>query len=153
MTYRRNSPAEFAMLPSQAGPAAPAKLLVNVVFTTIEGTLKALRHAGSMARELDAVVRVLAPEPVPYPLPLTQPPVDPAFRLRQFRLLSCSGAVELQIELRLCRDIRQCLKDALPEGSLVVIGGKRGRLWPSREARLAQTLRGWDNEVMFVTED
>jgi hypothetical protein len=123
------------------------------VFTTIEGTLSALKHAGAMANDLAAVVRVLVVESVPYPLPLNRPPIARAFRLRQFRLLSCQGAVEMQIELRLCRDARRCLRDSLAQESLVIIGGKRSWFWPTREIRLARILRKSGHHVVFVPKD
>ena len=62
-----------------AAGEANSKLNVAVIFTSIESTLSALRRAGALASRLRASITLIVPQIVPYPLPLTSPPVPPDF--------------------------------------------------------------------------
>ena len=70
---------ERAVKPGIGRPTPPRKnesehlLDVAVVFTTTAATVAALRTAGALARQLDACIRMLVPQVVPYPLPLQSP--------------------------------------------------------------------------------
>lgn len=125
-------------------------LEVNVIFTTDQGVLAALKTAESLARRLGTRIRLLAPQPVPWVLPLTHPPVSIEFLER--RLLNaarqCEDAIEVRIELVLCRDRTKCLLQALRRNSLVVIGGRK-RWWAAWEAKLARALTLQGHQVIF----
>jgi len=126
-------------------------LEVNVIFTTDEGTQAALKTADSLACRLGTRIRLLAPQCVPYQLPLTHPPVSVEFMEQRLLRITriCQDAAQIVVELLLCRDRTQCLLQALSRSSLVVIGGsKRWRI--TREARLARALTAKGHHVIFA---
>ena len=125
---------------------------VTIVFTTVSGTLIALQHGGELARQLGARIRILVPHVVPYPLPIDRPQVDPEFKVRRFRTLSVGGAIETQIDVRLCRDPYDAVMQGLCPQSVVLIGGRK-RWWPTREMRLARTLNRAGHHVIFVPQE
>lgn len=125
------------------------ELEVNVIFTTIPGTLAALRLAGQYARDLRCRISILATQIVPYPLPLERPPVAPEFTTRCYRTLAADQRIETRVQVYLCRDSQQALLRALKPNSLVVIGGRK-RWWPTREQALARILRSHGHQVIFV---
>ena len=136
--------------PKRAGrEGEDQELEIDVIFTTIPGTLAALRLAGQYARDLRGRISILATEIVPYPLPLERPPVAPEFTTRCYRTLAADQRVETRVRVYLCRDSRQALLRALKPNSLVMMGGRR-RWWPTREQALARILRSHGHQVVFV---
>ena len=133
-------------------------LAINVVFTTTRSTLTALKRAGELARQLGGKIRIIVPHVVPYPLPLNRPAVAPPHVEQHFRTLAGEAAPDLElwidtrVDIRLCRDAQETVRQALSPQSIVVIGG-RERLWPfTSEARLARALRREGHQVIFVNE-
>lgn len=126
-------------------------LSVIVVFTTVPETLVSLRHAGELAQQLGARIRILVPHVVPYPLPLDCPQVAPDFKVRHFRTVSVNGAIETHIDVRLCRDFYDGVIHGLCPQSVVLIGG-RNHWWPTREKRLARRLGLAGHHVIFVQQ-
>lgn len=142
----RVAPAQLIQGP--AGIQAESSLNINVVFTSVEATLTALRAAGTLANRLYGHITLLAPQVVPYPLPLTSPPVLLDWNERRFRDIASDSAVETKVFLYLCRDRAKTLIDVLSPHSIVVLGGLK-RLWPTSETRLAKTLRRAGHDVIF----
>src|SRR5215831_10097659 len=72
---------ERTLKPTTGRPAAPEaderdpSLHISVLFTSVEATLAALKRAGELAHSLGVRLTLLAPQMVPYPLPLESPPV------------------------------------------------------------------------------
>jgi len=130
--------------------AAESTLEIAVVFTTVHSTLAALKKAGVLASELSARITLVVPQVVPYPLPLTNPPVPLAFNERMFRVIAGQSSIETSVRLYLCRDSLDTVLAVLPPHSLVVLGA-RARGWLSPERRLARKLRRAGHEVV-VTE-
>jgi len=126
------------------------RLSLTVVFTTVSATLAALRRAGELAQGLNAHIRIVVPQVVPYPLPLDRPSVDPEFTVRYFRTVSLAGSAQTRIDVRLCRDRYLGIAHALYRQSVVLIGGRKRRAWPTREHRLAKKLRLAGHHVIFV---
>jgi hypothetical protein len=125
------------------------KLNVHVVFTNLDGATTALRLAGKLARNLGARVTVLAAQVVPYPLPLERPPVPIEFTERALLRMVGDEEVETAIEVRLCRDSEETIREALPPESVVVMGGRR-RWWPIREWIFAWRLRRDGHHVIYA---
>jgi hypothetical protein len=125
-------------------------LEVVVVFTSTQGTLAALKQAGELADQLNARIRVIEPQVVPYPLPLEAPSTTPLFRSRQFRTLAPHHAIATRLEVLLCRDRQECLLEKLPPESIILIGGRK-RWWPTPESKLARLLSRAGHHVLFVT--
>ncbi len=126
---------------------------VAVLYTTPEPTLVALRTAWRLTREHGAPVRLLVMLSVPYPLPLSSPPVMQEFTERQIRQLVSKASVETKVELYLCRDRREVLRDFLKPGSLVVLGVNRRWWWGGPEQKLARWLQQNGHSVVFAAPD
>jgi hypothetical protein len=134
---------------SPTGQEADPRLNINVVFTSVEATLVALRKAADFANRLAARITLVVPQVVPNPLPLESPPVLLDWSERRFRVFAGDTAVEMRLQLYLCRDRVQTLCSVLKPHSLVVLGG-RNRWWPTAETRLARKLRHAGHEVIFT---
>jgi hypothetical protein len=131
---------------------AASKIEISVVFTSLEGTLAALKEAGSMARALAGRITLIVPQIVPYPLPLASPPVLVDFNERRLRVIAAGCRVETRVTVYLCRDALQTLKSVLKPGSMVVVGSRK-RLWPTPEKRLAAKLRRAGYEIVFTERE
>ena len=125
-------------------------LLLTVIFTDRSATLVALRRAAELAHGMKASIRVLVVQTVPRSVPLTCPPVDPLFRARQFSTWFQDTPVSTFFDLRLCRDKNTCLQGALEPSSIVIVGETEHRLWSKSERTLAERLRTWGHEVIFI---
>ena len=125
-------------------------LSLTVLFTNSTGTLKALQGASHLAHQLGARIQILIAYVVPYPLPIDKARVDPEYRLRQFITACKNQPIEIRIDIWLCRDVRQCLHDALPSNSLVVVGGRRS-WWPlTYEKRLTRIAKNAGHQAIFI---
>jgi len=129
---------------------AEQRLNIAVIFTSVESTLAALRRAGALATSLGARITLLAPQVVPYPLPLESPPVLLDWNEKRFRDIASESPVDTTVRLYLCRDSLETVKSALSPKSLVVMGGPK-KWWPfNREKRMAANLRRAGHEVIFT---
>ena len=127
-------------------------LTVVVIFTTAAATMAAMRHAGRLASELNARLSLLAPQVVPYPMPLSAPPVAVGFSERRLRSMVAECGMPAMVRLFLCRDIHDALAGMLGPRSLVVLGGA-SRWWPNAARRLGRWLRRRGHEVVFVESE
>jgi len=132
----------------EAAATEESRLNIVVIFTSPDATVAALKKAGTLAESLGAQITLICPQVVPYPLPLTSPPVLLSFQERRFREIAAQSPVDIRVQLYLCRDELETLKKVLIPHSIVVIGGRR-RWWPTREQRLARKLHG-SHEVVFA---
>ena len=119
------------------------------MFTSVPATLLALRRAASLASRLNAHITLVVPQLVPYPLPLTSPPVLVDFNERRFRVITSEIPVATTVRVYLCRDKMDALALALGPRSLVVVGTRR-RWWPTPETRLASKLRHAGHHVIVT---
>jgi hypothetical protein len=127
---------------------ADQKLNINVVFTSVEATLAALKEAGNLANSLGVRITLVVPQVVPYPLPLETPPVLVEFNENRFRVIASLSPVETSVQIYLCRDQFETLTSVLKAGSIVVLGGRK-RWWRTKEERLSRRLRRAGYEVIF----
>jgi hypothetical protein len=125
------------------------QLNVSVIFTSVEGTLAALRQAGALASSLGARITLLAPQVVPFPLPLESPPVLLDWSERRFQMLAAASPVPTTVRIYLCRDRVEMLASVLEPASVVVLGC-RGGWWPSSETRLARRLMKTGHAVILT---
>ncbi|MBC8165444.1 MAG: hypothetical protein H7Y20_06185 [Bryobacteraceae bacterium] len=129
------------------------RLSITVVFTSIASTLSALKRAAVLADQLHGRITLVVPQVVPYPLPLTSPPVLIDWNERRFHVIASESTVETTVCLYFCRDILDTLTKALSPRSLVVIGGRKRWWWPTSEERLAGKLRQAGHEVVFTERE
>jgi len=146
---------ERVLAPASARPSRPApersepELDVSVVCTSTVGTIVALRQAAALADRLNARIKMLVPQVVPYLLPLESPPVLLNFSEHRFSEIASACPVETTVQIYLCRDRVETLKAVLAPGSLVVMGARK-TWWPNREKNLARSLRRAGHEVVVV---
>jgi hypothetical protein len=136
-------------IPAREVEDADQRLNIAVVFTSVESTLTALKEAGTLASSLGARITLLVPQVVPHPLPLESPPVLVEFNERRFRVIADQAPVETRVFIYLCRDRLPTLSSVLERGSIVVLGGRKRRWWPTRDESLARNLRKAGFEVIF----
>jgi hypothetical protein len=147
---------EGMIAPVTGNPARPfteetgSALNISVIFTSVDATLAALREARNLARNLGGRVTLIVPQIVPYPLPLTSPPVLVDFNERRLRVIASDCRVETRISIYLCRNPLETLESVLKPHSLVVLGSRK-RWWPTAEKRWAAKLRRAGHQVV-VTE-
>ena len=144
-----------ALAPATGFPDSPetgdpdSRLNVDVVFTSVEPTLAALKKAGALASRLNGRITLVVPQIVPYPLPLKTPTVLIEFNERRFRIIASESPVETTVRIYLCRDQLETLAAVLQPHSVVVVGGRRS-WWPTAEKRLARKLRRVGHEVILT---
>lgn len=127
--------------PGSPSRARDRQLQFQVLYTRLKATAAALSHATAMARELNASVTIVATPVVPYPLPLTEPPVPVDFLHRTLWTLVSDVDLDVTVQIHLCRDRGDALAKVLSRESMVLLGASGPRWWPNLERRLARTLR------------
>jgi hypothetical protein len=137
------------LLEPAIGRTSDQHLEVTVVYTAIPETLAALRRAAILAGSLNARIKLLVPQVVPYPLPLTSPPVLIDFNERRFLVVARQMPVETTARIYLCRDRMDALTTVLRPNSVVVIGARRS-WWFGEARRLARRLERAGHEVILA---
>jgi hypothetical protein len=129
--------------------SSESRLNVVVVFTSVDATVEALQKAGNLAESLGAQITLVVPQIIPFPLPLTSPPVLLDFQEKRFREIASKSPVDVLVQLYLCRDARVTLNKVLHPHSLIVVGSRK-KWWPTSEARLARELKRAGHEVILA---
>ena len=146
---------EKAIAPRRANLQPPpagnrdAALNITVVFTSVRGTAAALQSAAALAMTLGARINLVVLQIVPYPLPLTSPPVLVDFSESQLRTIASESPVDTTVLIYMCRDRQVTLPTVLKPHSLVILGGRR-RWWLNPERSLAKSLRRAGHDVIFA---
>jgi hypothetical protein len=122
---------------------------VYVVFTTVPGTLAAVRVAGVVSGAMGVPLRLIHFRTVPSPLPVDAPtglsPIETAEFAAQLR----SQGYDVSLHVYLCRDAREAITTSLRRGSLVAIGGSRS-WWPTEGGRWKRWLEAAGHFVLYV---
>ena len=126
-----------------------ARLDLVVPFTTPELTLAALNAANRLGEELDAGVRLVKIQVVPWPLDLMQSPVPAEFLKDQLERFA--SALPMKREIRFAREFEPGLLGALNEHSVVILATRK-RPWRTRTERLAAQLRRHGYNVVIVPD-
>lgn len=125
------------------------QLELTVLFTELRATVRAFAKACELARGLNACIRLIVPQVVPYELALETPPVASALHERNLQTILETQTADARAEIFLCRDVDILLGEILPERSTVIVGGCL-RWWPTAEELLARRLRKQGHEVIFA---
>jgi hypothetical protein len=149
-TFSPDSGADRGGQQTVTGSPVREKLDLKIVFTELPIARAVLTAACAYARNLDARIAIVAAQVVPYPLPLEKPPVHPGVMEAALGSLAAELPVEAGVQIYLCRDRRQTIRQALPRESMVIVGGRKRWWWPSREQRLARLLRRDGHRVIFL---
>jgi hypothetical protein len=130
-------------VPAPTRPAASEgiqpSLTVTVLFTDVLNTLNSLCHAATLSGNLNASLRILAPVVVPYPLALTQAPVNKRYLERRLTTVANGARVPTRIDIVYCRDRVQGIEQCLEPHSIVIIGWRKRWPWDTT-ARLVKRL-------------
>lgn len=128
----------------QSGPAIVeqaariAELDLVIPFTTPELTRAAINAADRMGAGLNAALRLVRVQVVPFELELNRSPVFIDFLKEQ--LAGFESALPIAAEVRLARDFEDGLKSTLGSDSVVILATRR-RPWRTSTDRLARRLR------------
>jgi len=99
---------------------------------------------------LNARISILVAREVPFPLPLTEPPVTVAFTEDRLREVIGEGpAIPASVDVFLCRDRLAAVRDSLPYNATVVVGG-RNRWFKRDRRKLIRILREDGHRVLLV---
>jgi hypothetical protein len=121
---------------------------VYVVFTSVDGTLAALRVASEIARALAASVTL-----VDFRGPARSPGEDVSpVQTNAFAGRLRAAGLTVQTRVYRCHDPQRAFAVALRRGSLVVIGDRGRSWWPTRPERLQRALAHQGYFVLFVDE-
>src|ERR1041385_1600345 len=127
-----------------------AELDPVIPYTTPELTRAALDAANRMSAGLNAKLRLVRVQVVPYPLDLHQSPVYIDFLKSQ--LTRFQSDLPVAREIRLARELEPALLGTLGRDSVVILASGK-RLWRTRNERLAASLRRAGHKVVLVTQE
>lgn len=151
MDERNDSAVAFEGASATATGGPPAhRLDLTVIAASPAAAIAILRKARELADRLNARITIVAPQIVPYPLPLEHPEVPVGFSERQFRALEADSPPGTAVKIYLCRDRLEMLHAVLAPRSLIMIGHSKHR-WPGWEEALTKQLCRAGHEVV-VTE-
>lgn len=125
-----------------------ARLDLVVPVTTPDLTRIALDAADRMGIGLNATLRLIKIQVVPFPLDLSQSPVYIDFLKSQ--LARFQAELPVTGEIRLARDFEKGLLGTLAPSSVVILASGK-RLWKTRNERLAESLRRAGYKVVLVS--
>jgi hypothetical protein len=128
---------------------------INVIFTTLYGTLAAIRVAAALARTTGAPVRLIDPRAIPFPLrsagyALAAAPERSFEELERDHVIAAAG-VRVQVLVCGCGTAIDAACMALRKHSFVILGGRRSWL-PTRLERMQRALESLGHVVTFVNE-
>ena len=138
-----------ARFSASAARKRDSNLQLHVIFTGLKETEASLGAAGQLARDLGGRLTLMVAEVVPYPLPVDCPPVPAEFTEKVLSQLAGKQEVETRVQVYLCRDRNQTIRQPLIPNSIVVIGSRK-RWWPTREQWLASLLRRDGHQVIVL---
>ena len=124
-----------------------AELDLVVPFTTPELTRAALDAANRMGAGLNATLRLVKVQVVPFPLDLDQSPVYIDFLKDQ--MAQFQSDLPVAGEIRLAREFEAGLLGTLGRDSVVILATRK-RPWRTRSERLAASLRRTGYKVVLV---
>ncbi len=125
---------------------------VNVVFTTPQDTLAALRVASAVGKAMSAPLRLVQFRSIPYPMSVDAPSGLSAVEADEFVERVRAEGVDLRVRVYLCRDERRVMPLAFGPHSFIVLGGRRS-WWPTPADRLRKRLEAAGHFVVFVDGD
>ena len=147
MPVRENIQKEYEAIGS-ANQTAELDLVVP--FTTPELTRVAVDAANRMGAGLNATLRLVKVQVVPYPMDLYQSPVHIDFLKSQ--LARIPSELPVASEIRLARELEAGLLDTLTSNSVVILAARK-RLWRTRSEHLAASLRRAGHKVVLVNQE
>jgi hypothetical protein len=125
---------------------------VALLFTSPEATVSALEKTAALLAGLNARIKLVAVETVPYTLALNNPPVPLAFNEQRLLDIARESPIETTAHLYVCRCPLETLTSVLKPGSILVVG-TRNRWWPTWEHKLGRKLESAGLRVVLLEYD
>jgi hypothetical protein len=122
---------------------------IYVVFTSLNGTRKAVEKAGQFMDFSNHAVEVLGVQTVPYALPLEEPQVPLEVFTAPLKEIAEEFPQIKKVSAYLCRDELETLKQVLKPPCPVVMGVRK-TLLPNHDKHLAQQLRHAGYDVILI---
>jgi hypothetical protein len=121
---------------------------LQVIATTAEGTRAALLRAQQMASDAEPIVLV-----IPHVTTLSalrEGPADNARVVEGYQAIARAAGAEVIVRLCHCGSYRDIVRWMLGRSSLIVVGGRRSRWWPTAAQRLFRALKRAGQSVVFA---
>jgi hypothetical protein len=122
---------------------------IYVVFTSPDGTRKAVEKAGQFIDFSKHAIEVLGVQTVPYALPLEEPQVPLEVFTGHLNEIAKEFPQIKKVSAYLCRDELEALKQVLKPPCPVVMGVRK-TLLPDHDKHLAQKLRHAGFDVLLI---
>jgi hypothetical protein len=122
---------------------------IYVVFTSLNGTRKAVEKAGQFMDLSKHAIEVLGVQSVPYSLPLDEPQIPLEVFTGHLKEIAKEFPRIKKVSAYLCRDELDALKQVLNPSCPVVLGVRK-TLWPDHNRNLAQKLRHAGYDVILI---
>jgi len=136
-----------ATLETRRRKTGASELDLVVPYTTPALTRAALEACDRMSAGLNANIRLVRIQVVPYPMDLDRSPVDMHFLLREME--ECKSGIFASCEIRLARDFEEGLLSSLKRHSVVVLSYEK-HWWKSANERLAAKIRTAGRKLVLV---
>ena len=121
---------------------------LEVIATTAEGTRAALVEAKRLAPDAEPIV-LLIPQITTASM-LREGPLRSTRVVESYQALARTAGVEAIVRLCHCGSYRDVVRWMLGRPSLIVIGGRRRRLWPTAAQRMVRALQRAGHRVVFA---
>ncbi len=119
-----------------------------LICTSEPAARSALARAAPMLQGLAVSITLLAPQVVPYPLPLGRPPVAIRFLRARLRALVWNSGLVGDARIFLCRERAEALLDQLPKRCTVLFPAPR--FWERGNRKLANALLKQGHKLLFL---
>jgi hypothetical protein len=123
----------------------------QVVATTDAGTRRALTEAARLANGSGVRVLLLVPQVISF-LRRVGNPHEATEITDRYRAIAADAGVDARVRLCVCHQLDDIFRWMLGPRSQIVIGGRRGRWWPTSAERLAERLKARGHDVVFAAD-
>jgi hypothetical protein len=146
-----NSTTDITNIEGELKPVMPkAQTPIFVLFTSLNGTMKAMEKASQIAQSSDGRIELLVIQAIPFPLQLNESQVSSEFLLKQLAKMAEQFSPQTRISALPCRDSLETLKRLLYRNCQVVMAVPRNKWLPNHDRTLARKLRGAGYNVTLV---
>ncbi|MDP9053347.1 MAG: hypothetical protein M3N93_03470 [Acidobacteriota bacterium] len=143
----RQTASGFGVIRHSAAPAHESELDLVVPYTTPVLTRQAVAAADRMGAGLNATLRIVRVQLVPFPMELSQSPVHIDFMKTQ--LAQFHSVLPVVREIRLARELEAGLAGVLTPESLIILATRK-RPWKTTVQRTAERLRKAGHKVVLI---
>jgi hypothetical protein len=134
---------------STADSGSSRRLSVHVLATTVEGTTCALQSAKRLTAGLHTRVVLLVHRRKSLSASSHATSAERA-SVDRYGSVAAAVGVDVTVLVCVCQRVDDVVHQMLGRSSLVIVGGRRGLWWPSREQRLVQRLTAGSYPVVFA---